>query len=234
MDLSIKTFDFVFSQLDVDRKRIVRGMGYNFDDCPKEVIHLTDKLLLECRSHLSIKAGYKIIDPLRVKISKGHISLEDVEFNIKNVIWAHVRKSKTIAIFACSLGNKYDEWIHSFYDKHDSLAGYVADVIGSEVVEAAADLIEQEINKEAGLSGYNCSNRLSPGYCEWNVSDQHNLFSLLPKNFCGIKLTDSALMVPIKSVSGIIGIGEEIKKLDYQCSICNIDHCYKKQRILTQ
>jgi hypothetical protein len=72
------------------------------------------------------------------------------------------------------------------------------------------------------------TNRYSPGYCGWDVSDQHKLFSLLPNNFCGIKLTENALMIPIKSVSAVIGIGKNVERKDYQCSICEIEFCYKR------
>jgi hypothetical protein len=44
------------------------------------------------------------------------------------------------------------------------------------------------------------------------VAEQHKLFSLLPPGICGITLSDSALMHPIKSVSGITGIGKHCKQ----------------------
>jgi cobalamin-dependent methionine synthase I len=38
---------------------------------------------------------------------------------------------------------------------------------------------------------------------------QHKLFLALLKNYtCGISLTESSLMLPVKSVSGIIGLGK--------------------------
>jgi hypothetical protein len=46
---------------------------------------------------------------------------------------------------------------------------------------------------------------------------------------CGVRLTDSSLMVPIKSVSGIIGIGEKVRKLDYTCGLCDFKQCYKRK-----
>ncbi|MCK7538940.1 MAG: hypothetical protein MZV63_52410 [Marinilabiliales bacterium] len=46
------------------------------------------------------------------------------------------------------------------------------------------------------------TNRFSPGYCGWDVAEQHKLFSFFKDNFCGITLTESALMNPVKSVSG--------------------------------
>jgi hypothetical protein len=72
------------------------------------------------------------------------------------------------------------------------------------------------------------TNRFSPGYCGWNVKDQFTLFSFFPEKFCGIELTDSALMVPVKSVSGIIGLGENVQKKAYPCDVCTMQNCYRR------
>ena len=70
------------------------------------------------------------------------------------------------------------------------------------------------------------TNRYSPGYCGWNVSEQKNIFQLIPEKFCGIELTDSCVMVPMKSVSGIIGIGKEVRYNPYTCNLCKMENCF--------
>ena len=77
---------------------------------------------------------------------------------------------------------------------------------------------------------YKTTNRYSPGYCGWNVSDQQKLFALLPKNFCGVSLNENSMMLPVKSISAVIGIGKTVEKKDYQCSICDVEFCYKRDR----
>jgi hypothetical protein len=78
----------------------------------------------------------------------------------------------------------------------------------------------------------NITNRYSPGYCNWSVSEQKLLFSFLPDGFCGIKLNDSALMTPIKSISGIIGIGQNVKMNEYNCNHCGVKDCtYRSKKI---
>jgi hypothetical protein len=72
------------------------------------------------------------------------------------------------------------------------------------------------------------TNSYSPGYCGWHVREQKQLFSLLPDNPCGIKLNNSRLMHPVKSVSGIIGLGIGIEQTPYACEICGLKGCFKK------
>ena len=114
--------------------------------------------------------------------------------------------------------------------KHgDLLTGYVYDVIGSEVVEAAVDLMQDSLQKSMAAEGKKITNRYSPGYCGWDVAEQHKLFQLMPDNYCGIKLNDSALMNPEKSVSGFLGIGEHVRYNPYTCGLCDMKGCiYRK------
>jgi hypothetical protein len=113
----------------------------------------------------------------------------------------------------------------------DFLKGYIYDIIGSEIVEAAADLMQADLKNIMSLSGFKITNRYSPGYCGWDVAEQHSLFELIPENYCGIHLTDSALMDPVKSISGFIGIGNDVRNNPYTCRMCKQDDCvYRRVR----
>ena len=103
--------------------------------------------------------------------------------------------------------------------------------MGSEIVESAMDSIQFSLEEELKSHGLYITNRYSPGYCGWNVADQQKLFTFFPKNFCDIKLSDTSLMYPIKSISGIIGIGKEVKKDNYPCKLCDDKNCiYRGKR----
>ena len=108
---------------------------------------------------------------------------------------------------------------------------FITNSIGSIIAEKAADAMEEALQAFIDKTGWKHTNRFSPGYCGWHVSEQQRLFSLFPTaNPCGIRLTDSSLMIPIKSVSGIIGIGKNVRHLDYSCGLCDYSKCYKKRR----
>ncbi|MEI6755003.1 MAG: vitamin B12 dependent-methionine synthase activation domain-containing protein [Paludibacter sp.] len=51
----------------------------------------------------------------------------------------------------------------------------------------------------------------SPRHCSWHVREHKQLFSLFPEKPCGVGLNESSLMHPVKSVSGIIGLGKDIE-----------------------
>ena len=69
--------------------------------------------------------------------------------------------------------------------------------------------------------------RFSPGYCDWNVNQQEMIFKILNDDTAGVSLTDDCLMIPGKSVSGIIGIGDAGSHVeDYNpCVTCIKEEC---------
>jgi len=106
------------------------------------------------------------------------------------------------------------------------LEGYIVDLVASAFVDSAADQLQEQLRNQALSEGNQITNRYSPGYCGWNVEEQQKLFSLFPEGCCGISLSDSSLMNPVKSVSGIIGIGAEVRYRDYTCELCSMKDCH--------
>jgi cobalamin-dependent methionine synthase I len=144
------------------------------------------------------------------------------------MIARQLKHSDFAAIFACTAGPNLENWSKKLIAEGEAVNGYIVDALGSESVELAINKIETILAEKMRIRGYQITNRFSPGYCGWPTNDQHTLFSLLPKQFCGISLTSSALMLPIKSISGIIGIGAHVKRMAYPCTICDMSDCIRR------
>lgn len=211
-------------ELFITSSELFRGMGYG-EAQNESLLPVIEKVIKEIDSHLDVKAGYRVIDQA-VQIKDTHIYGESFTFEPGKVINSQLKGSQRISVFTATLGSDFDNWSRSCFNAKDPLKGYIVDTAGSVLVEKAADKLEEKLRTEQAAKGFGCTNRFSPGYCGWNVIQQHELFDLLPEGFCGIELTDSALMLPIKSVSGIIGIGIGLTKKAYQCSICEMKNCY--------
>ncbi|MDX1701367.1 MAG: vitamin B12 dependent-methionine synthase activation domain-containing protein, partial [Melioribacteraceae bacterium] len=171
--------------------------------------------------------GYKILSFPSIEITSDKIIVtEQITFHCNKIIATQLKGIEGLVIFTATLGRKYDEWFKGLFNSNHPLEGYIADMIGSVAVESAVDILQERINNRLTELKLGCSNRYSPGYCNWSVSEQKKLFSFLPDNFCNIELTESSLMIPIKSVSGIIGYGKDVVKKDYACKICTQENCY--------
>jgi cobalamin-dependent methionine synthase I len=107
------------------------------------------------------------------------------------------------------------------------LAAVVLDAIGSAAAEATARYANERIDEMAAAVGLKTSCRASPGYGDWDVKEQKNLFELVPAERIGVTLTASSMMVPRKSVSFAVHIAEEPVRLrsEGSCRNCDLETC---------
>ncbi len=175
-----------------------------------------------------IQGGYQLFDEVSFHQSTHEVSIEHVSFDVKKVVFNMLKRSSKVAVFVCTCGEEIHHLSRQYMQEGDLLKGYVYDLFGSLVVESGMDLIQESLQKEMKQEGFKITNRYSPGYCGWDVAQQKKLFSLFSSQFDFVQLTDSCLMQPIKSVSGMIGIGSDVKYSDYTCNICDLKNCLYK------
>jgi hypothetical protein len=102
--------------------------------------------------------------------------------------------------FIATCGVELDAWSNSI---DGLLERFWADTIKLMALEAAAKALEARMLHlyQPGLTA-----TMNPGSLEdWPISEQQHLFALLgdPRETVGVGLTDSFLMIPTKSISGI-------------------------------
>lgn len=225
------TFQFDFTDLKISVLQIEGVIGYKEGEDREIVTELIEEILKEAQQICNIRAQYIIFDDIKFDKDNKSLELNNISFNIKNIIFGQIKKSDSVALFLCTAGEEIGILSRKAMKEKDLMKGYLYDVVGSEIVEAAADMMQNELEKAMLSSGRKITNRYSPGYCGWDVAEQHKLFQLVPDNFCGIRLTESALMDPVKSVSGVIGIGKDVRLNPYTCSMCDLKDCiYRKAR----
>ena len=151
-------------------------------------------------------------------------------FDMGNIILRQLRGSEAYALFICTAGVAYEAYQQRLKEQGDMVRLFIADALGSVIAEKCADHMEKTLQESIDKLGWKHTNRFSPGYCGWHVSQQQLLFPLFQGHTCGVTLTDSSLMVPIKSVSGIIGLGKNVRHLDYTCGLCDFKQCYKRKK----
>lgn len=227
----IKEFQYNFEELKVEPKDLYELLGFESGEVPEPFPELIQSAISEGPDLTSIKGGYRYFDSVEIDTTEATIALDGACFSPSKVVTTQLKSASAVVLFACTAGAKISEHAKQLSENYDPMMGYVFDVLGSVTVEKAMDKIQQLIFEDAQKEGMSISDRYSPGYCEWNVDEQQMLFALLPQNFCDIKLSDSSLMDPIKSVSGIIGIGNGLAQKGYHCQWCTDENCiYGKLR----
>lgn len=168
-----------------------------------------------------ITGGYVVREVAGMNLNTG----VNAKLNTGPQVAGYLKGASHIAAFICTAGALFTELSATYTAQGDLLAAYIADTIGSLTVEQAMDHIQEHLTTSLTDDQLQISNRYSPGYCNWALAEQRQLFHLIGANPVGISLSDSCLMSPIKSVSGIIGIGPKMKRREYKCDICQNSTC---------
>jgi len=123
------------------------------------------------------------------------------------VIAGLLKKCERVAVFALTIDGYLEEAVSHLADNGSIVQARVLDAIGSDAAEQVAEHVHEMITEGARAQGLSTSRRFSPGYCDWEVSQQQMLFRAMNGSSAFIELTEKSLMIPQKSITGIIGIG---------------------------
>ena len=192
-------------------------MGYEQAVPDEATVKETDIIIAEAKSFLRPRFSF-------------FVQRELPDFAIGKIIERQLKGAEAYAFFICTAGVEYEAFQERLKKEGDMVRVFIADALGSVIAEKAADQMELSLQENIDKLGWHHTNRFSPGYCGWHVSQQQLLFPLFKGETCGVKLTESSLMLPIKSVSGIIGLGPNVRHLDYTCGLCDFKQCYKRKK----
>jgi len=146
------------------------------------------------------------------------VLVEDICFNSK-MLSLNLREAHRVFPYVATCGKELDEWAQSF---KDYLERYWADKFCEMAVKRVYELTFKDFGKRLNLGKTAVMN---PGSLpDWPISEQKKLFTLLGDKIkaLGVELTDSFLMVPVKSISGIIFPTET----EYEnCMFCPRENC---------
>jgi len=226
------TFKYSFKELSIQPLTVAEMMGYTDPETiPEPVIDSISEVLGKAKDLCDVRGGYIISDDLIIDSKRTRIFSHNHWFETKQIVTHQLRRSEKAAWFVCSAGEELSAYSRKQTEDGDLVKGYTVDVLANIIVERAMDQIQEALKTEVAKQELKITNRYSPGYCDWDITEQKKLFKVFPENYLDISLTESCLMIPIKSVSGVIGIGREVHYNEYKCNLCSDVNCtYRKRK----
>jgi hypothetical protein len=214
------------NQLDIEKQQVLSTIGYCDDYEPSaRITSLVDDYIENYHDLLAPSHSYVIKDIVSVEGNK--ITLEDSIILESRVLARLLARCQKAAIFALTIGSHLEEMVAHLAENGLVLQATVLDAIGSGAAERFANFVEGRIRRTAISQGLGISRRFSPGYCDWELSQQKMVFRALNGDSAGIRLTKGGLMLPQKSISGLIGIGPPGDKIENYnpCRTCRKKDC---------
>ena len=212
--------------IEIDKKQVCHYIGYDdHHNLSARISSLIDDYAGHTHYLINPLYSYAIKD---VEWARGSIALiEDSIIFKSRVITRLLEQCREVAVFVATIGKYLEETTSQLAKDGLILQATVLDAIGSDAVEKVADFAQDRIKEIAEARGLVTSQRFSPGYCDWNIGQQRMLFSALIGNTVGVRLTGECLMIPQKSISGIIGLGPQDGNVESYdpCIFCQKEDC---------
>lgn len=114
-----------------------------------------------------------------------------------------------VMLCVCTLGAEVDRKI-KYLGRADMQKSLIFDACASAYLERRADDFEASLGKDLTY-------RFCPGYGGSDISDIRYIFGLLKPEKIGVTLLDSNLMLPQKTMAGVIGVGKTANKTCDNC-----------------
>lgn len=199
------------SDLKVDKKKLIKKLCIRKED-EKEFVDLFNQAqkiakpkALYAESNIQSKA-------------KEYVIIEDIKFSSR-ILAVNLKDVYKLYPYLATAGLEIEKWSEQF---DDILIRYWIDMIKEEILALAVDDLFDEIDSRNNLSK---AAHMNPGSLkDWPVDEQQKLFDIFggKASEIGISLSDSMLMYPTKSVSGIRFLTE----VDYEnCQLCKRENC---------
>jgi hypothetical protein len=191
----------------IDLRNVLRFLGYIDGRKPTQRIL---SMIWDYARHINrfVDRSYSYVIKEIDKVEESLVVIDGgIEFE-STVVASLLEQCSKVGLFVVTIGGRLEDMARRLADEGLVLHAHILDAIGSDAVEQCADLVQHMIRRKASEQGLFTSRRFSPGYCDWEIGQQREFFHAMTGKACGVRLTESGLMVPQKSISGIIGIGD--------------------------
>jgi hypothetical protein len=149
---------------------------------------------------------------------EDYVVIENIKFNSR-ILAVNLKDNYKVYPFVSTCGKELENWSNSLEDIMDQ---FWADYIKQAALNSAREYFKTNIKENFNIEKYS---QMNPGSLDdWPISEQKKLFQLLdnPYDSIGVELTESFLMLPNKTVSGIIFAAD----VDYSnCQLCPRENC---------
>jgi len=198
--------------LSLKTREVLRREGFReYSKVRPEIKSLIIELLASVKkSHLLEPAiAYEIYSI--TEMSHRQLSLEGKVVMAGPLLPSLLPEAKELAVAVCTIGPKLEKQVTDYTNRGEPLRGMLLDGIGSAAVDSLTEEVCKFITGEASSRGYQASSPISPGMPGLPITEQWQLFKMVPAKEIGVSLTSLGVMVPRKSASMVIGIGPQMK-----------------------
>jgi len=213
----------------VDRGEVLRYLGYPQGVEPAQrLVSILDEWVEAAGRRATPRATYVVLPVTLLSNRRLKVQTPDgAETTFNGAIGEFLGAAQYLSVFIATAGPGVEQLATELMNDGDPLAGMIVNAVGAERAEAAESVVIDKLRESAREHDFAPTLPYSPGYCGMGLVEQRTLFGLFGTTDVGVTLTDSCLMQPLKSVSGLIGLGpaDRVQAFGSPCDRCELYNC---------
>jgi hypothetical protein len=205
MDSNIHRIENI--HIEPPRKDILARLKYNvhktkFND---KSLALFEKTMSFAVSLCECRGVYRFLD-ITEKSDRKTVISGGIVFESANLAKL-LKDSSKIVMMASTVGSEITMETNILIGKNRGAEAVIVDAAASEIADEVMNKINQICANLAKKEGFKLTKmRYSPGFGDLGVENQTPFFKTLDLEKMGLKLTESFMIVPEKSVTAIVGV----------------------------
>jgi hypothetical protein len=216
-------------QLALEAAHVLRGQGVDPTRARPELVAEAQAVIDEAQS-LIAPAAMHVTLPVR-DFQHQRVTLEGGAAFEGALVARALAGATDVALVVCTIGPALDERVSALFGTGDPMRAIALEGAGNAAVGWLSQILTERMCDAALACGTRTGMRASPGQEGWPIEQQRVLFDLLPAGEIGVRLTDSCLMLPRKSVSFAVGFGPGMRTDAVACDFCSRrDRCQWRRR----
>jgi len=206
----LKAFSNMMLEYDVEE--LVR---FCHIDCMRDKAREVEAVIDESYRLIDPKAVYKTVKISEVK--GGRLVLEGGSVFESKLLAEKFKCTPEIAVYVLTIGPALERRVSELASR-ELFKSFIMDCVGTYALRQVFDIVRKDFQPD----GEGQLSKFSPGSTAyWDLRQQRVLFDVLGaeevENVTGVRLNESYIMIPRKSVSGVMGNTEEQFQ---ECQIC--------------
>ena len=213
--------------LNISRREVYRYLGCGKNGVTEAVAEKTEACIAELIDASELRGVYErfslqLCGEGRLRIGAVTVESRDLAKNLAGC--------EAVFLMGATIGTGVDRLI-ARASVTDLTAAAVYQAAGAAYIEAYCDGLNGELEEIVRGEGKSLRPRFSPGYGDFPLDYQRDIFRLLNlSKHTGISLGDSLVMSPSKSVTAVVGIADGAEKGGElpgrrSCGICDRTDC---------
>jgi cobalamin-dependent methionine synthase I len=133
-----------------------------------------------------------------------------------------IAKAQSLIAAVVTIGDRLERRVSSLFSEKKTLKAFALEEIGVSAQFELSTALAERLAGEAGTLGLQCSSALFPGNDGFDLKQQSTVFKLAGGKKIGMRLSESAMLYPVKSASMIFGFGKKMPSWERtkDCETC--------------